>query len=335
MALHLIGAANVQAVCTPLLTAAEMYPDVIKDGTQLRTMMKATCNMTHPLWFFTGAGDNWIASRAYGSYRCGKQWAWIDGFYTTMAKRLNREEWYVLDVGGNMGQEPIIAANHGFKAYTFEPFAFNVATLKFNAALNCVPDLVNVIQAGASDAPGEACFQAAPAKNHISNAGHSVRRGGTGSSCIKMTSLDVARETTFDAGRRPLLLKLDCEGAEAMSLKGARKLLTETPPVVILVEIQLPGHRLPIYRETLKEYGYAIYSLWGGDSNLPCDTGCEPMRATYWEDHHNRSSDHTALQASLEIIAVHVQTVKHYSHFHGVFDRSRLAMAARSADKGY
>ena len=93
-------------------------------------------------------------------------------------------------------------------------------------------------------------------------------------------------------------VKLDCEGAEAMSLKGARKLLRETPPVVILVEIMKP-HSLPIYRETLKEYGYAIYSLWGGDSNLPCDTGCEPMRATYWEDHNNRSSDHAALQASL------------------------------------
>ena len=206
-----------------------------------------------------------------------KQWAWLDAFYDAIGSRLNQDDWSVLDVGGNLGQEPIIAALHGYYAYTFEPFAFNQDSLRFNAALNCVHDRVHVINMGASDQPGSSCFSKSPKKDGLSNAGTGVVRGGHGDTCINMTSLDVASRTIFEARRKPLLLKIDCEGQEESTLKGAQQLLSTTPPVVILMEVIHPQKRLPGFTATLRSYGYAIYSTWVADAWLQ---GCRTDEST-------------------------------------------------------
>jgi hypothetical protein len=125
-------------------------------------------------------------------------------------------------VGGNLGQEPIIAGLHGLKTFTFEPFPVNVASLEFNSMLNCAHDYVTIIGQGTSDVPGTTCFTDSPSST-ISFAGTSVKRtspragaGGARRSvdkqtCLDLTTLDAELEHSFDADRRPLLLKIDNE----------------------------------------------------------------------------------------------------------------------------
>jgi FkbM family methyltransferase len=304
-------AAQRQEACTPLLTAEQLYPLFLKG--RLRTLLATTCNSTYKLYYLSGGGDQWAVSK-FGLYACLKQFAWIDGFYASTRARLNPNEWSVLDVGGNLGQEPIIAGMHGYKAYTFEPFQFNVESLRFNAALNCVHDRVHVINMGATDQPGSACFETPPAKNEFSNAGTGVKRGGQGRFCINMSSLDVAIATTFDAARKPLLLKIDCEGNEESTLKGSHQLLSNSPPVVILMEVINRKKRLPGIAATLQRYGYGIYSSWKGDSTMDCNQHCKPMSPRYWENDES---------GVVEIVAVHLRTVQH-KIWHGIFDHAQL-----------
>lgn len=307
-----------------MLTADRMYPSLLHG--RLRTLFASTCNTTHKFYYVSGAGDTWTTMGKYGYYGCSKQWAWLDAFYRAIGGRLNQDHWAVLDVGGNLGQEPIIAGLHGYHSYTFEPFSFNQDSLRFNAALNCVHDRVHVINMGASDKPGSACFSTNPKKNGISNAGTGVERGGHGRSCINMTSLDVASETIFDELRKPLLLKIDCEGQEENALAGAHELLSSTPPVVITMEVIHPKKRLAGFVAKLRAYGYAIYSKWHADSASPgCasqgSTECQAMTAHYWEDVTDGQP--------IDIVAVHVATVfKQKRIWHGVFDHARLVQIA-------
>lgn len=143
------------------------------------------------------------------------------------ADRVSHKCRYVLDVGGNLGQEPIIAGQHGLRTFTFEPFPSNVASLEFNSMLNCVHHHVKITGQATSDTPGVMCFDKPPSST-ISNAGTPVKRssldaGSRGGApapsasarstrlCLNLTTLDVELERSFDPDRRPLLLKIDNE----------------------------------------------------------------------------------------------------------------------------
>merc|ERR1712194_493140 len=39
-------------------------------------------------------------------YNCFRQHAGLDAFYTALRGRIRTKDWYVIDVGGNLGQEP-------------------------------------------------------------------------------------------------------------------------------------------------------------------------------------------------------------------------------------
>ena len=117
-----------------LQLANQLYPDALL-GTY-RVHMKTACNITHNFHYLSGRGDTWIGTGYYSTYNCFRQHAWLDAFYTALRGRIRTKDWYVIDVGGNLGQEPILAAMHHFHTYTFEPFPENVESLNFNAAMN-------------------------------------------------------------------------------------------------------------------------------------------------------------------------------------------------------
>jgi hypothetical protein len=103
MYMHLALCAAVVAAtedCVPLYTAVELRPRFLTG--QLRTFMSSACNLTKPLHYLSGAGDNWFSvgsrrqsrSTSYGHYHCLKLHAWIDGFYAAIPSLgIKKREW--------------------------------------------------------------------------------------------------------------------------------------------------------------------------------------------------------------------------------------------------
>ena len=131
----------------------------------------------------------------------------------------------VVDVGANIGQESIISASFGHRALAFEPFADTLRTARFNARINCLPDTITWVNAGTSDKPGRSCGVALATDN--SHVGVGIFANNIeGGDCMNITTLDA----TLTTDERPLILKLDNEGSEVATLRGARHTDPEGDP---------------------------------------------------------------------------------------------------------
>lgn len=137
----------------------------------------------------------------------------------------------VVDVGANIGQESIISASFGHRAVAFEPFADTLHTARFNARVNCVPDTITWVNVGTSDKLGRSCGAAFATDNSHAGIGVFANDIEVGD-CVNITTLDA----TLTTDERPLILKLDNEGSEVATLRGARGLLAERPPLIIILE---------------------------------------------------------------------------------------------------
>lgn len=150
----------------------------------------------------------------------------------------------VYDVGAHIGFFSVCAARLGAVVYAFEPVPANAARLRDNVSLNDLE--IHVVEAAAWETsgsvdlvPGDSDFEAR-------------RTPGSG---IPSVSLDAFAERE----REPSLIKLDVEGAEAHVLRGARRLLAGTRPVLVC-EIHGEGARNDV-EELLA--GYSVEELEG------------------------------------------------------------------------
>ena len=288
-----------------LQLAIQLYPDTLL-GTY-RVHMKTACNITHNFHYLSGRGDPWMGAGYYSTYNCFRQHAWLDAFYTALRGRIRTKDWYVIDIGGNLGQEPILAAMHHFHTYTFEPFPENVESLNFNAAMNCAHERVTAIVKGTSSSVGTLCFkEKSSARIRVSHAGTSVKMGkrlAATAKCrllLNLTTLDIELTESFDAQRKPLLLKIDNEGSELATLQGASTLLATQPPLVVIFESIT---RLGTYKPCvalLHEHGYSVFSVSASDSYFA--PGETPIHAGFKEQ--------VKTAASLDVYAVHMPTLR-------------------------
>ena len=254
-------------------------------------------------------------------------------------------------VGGNMGQEPILAALHGFECVTFEPFPSNVETIRFNAAFNCVHPRVRVIPKGTAASPGEWCMTKnsldAASRTGSSFAGTSVRAAAAGRKvaqhdpslpCLQLSTLDKELVHSMQTeGWRPLLLKIDNEGNELSTLRGAAKLLKLFPPPVIAFEWivhyrdQAKDRQLGTATEELhallKAHGYGIYASWNGDATIP--PHATPLHADYYTFAPN-ITEATGNANVREVLAVHLPTFQQPS-WRGIFRDDRVRDLASGA----
>jgi len=164
--------------------------------------------------------------------------------------------------------------------------------------------------------------------NAISNAGTGVSRGGHGAHCLNLTTLDIEAQRTFDKKRKPLLLKVDCEGNELVTFKGAATLLSMVPPPVVTFEVIRPAQHLPPIKHFLESYGYAIYSIWAGDSGCVAGSACPTARSagTYFETLSE------TIPHAVEVVALHLKTI-HHSLWRGVFDHDRVVQISKNISK--
>ncbi|MBL8058392.1 MAG: FkbM family methyltransferase [Anaerolineales bacterium] len=175
----------------------------------------------------------------------------------------------VLDVGANYGLFTLLAARRvgpAGRVYAFEPSARERAGLLKNIAANGLTN-VTVLEQAVADRPGLA--QLAVARdgglNALARNAH-PEQAVTHWQPVSVTTLD-----DFVAGAglpRVDFLKIDVEGAEALVLRGAARLLAQTPAPTILCEFcdvtaagfNSSGRQL---YDLFQASGYALFQLAG------------------------------------------------------------------------
>lgn len=133
----------------------------------------------------------------------------------------------VFDVGAHVGyltSVASLAAGPDGRVYAFEPHPLNLLYLHRHVTLNGLEN-VRIIEAAAGEQAGRAGFDegTGTGTGHLSDAGSLV---------VETVTLD----GLVDTGELPPpdVLKVDVEGAEARVLRGARRILRDHRPTVLL-----------------------------------------------------------------------------------------------------
>jgi FkbM family methyltransferase len=195
-------------------------------------------------------GKKWIVGSSQhgcwlGSYEYEKQ---------TLFTQIIHQGSVVFDLGAHVGFHSLLASvlvgSQG-KVYAFEPMPNNLYYLKKHIRINDIKN-ITVIDAAVSDSSGIAYFQ----ENECSFQGNLASQGNIE---VQTVSLD----EMISQGRipNPDYIKMDVEGAELKVLNGAKTLLNQLKPTIILAthgdEVQKEC------RSFLKSLGYCLQSING------------------------------------------------------------------------
>lgn len=143
----------------------------------------------------------------------------------------------VVEVGANIGYHTLaMAAAVGAEGriHSFEPNPRLVPLLRASVALNGFDGRVQVHPQAASDATGEVTLAVHP--DHAGS-GHLAVVGGASvySEEHRIASVRID-DVVGDALRAAQLMRLDCEGAEPLALRGAEALIRRSPDIVLVLE---------------------------------------------------------------------------------------------------
>ena len=172
------------------------------------------------------------------------------------------------DIGANIGYYSCLAAATGVETIvSVEPDPINIAVLSLNMALNGFDaQRLLVVDAALSDVSGNATFY----RSHVANTGMSGlnSRHSVASFKVNVKTLD---ELLLELkGQFPTVLKIDVEGWELNVLRGAERLLKETPPKLIIFEAQpdlLDGTEKPL-PSYFSKLGYSLQHLPRQDGTI-------------------------------------------------------------------
>jgi FkbM family methyltransferase len=159
----------------------------------------------------------------------------------------------VYDLGANIGlySRCMVQRFQASKVYAFEPMSQNLPLLQRNLEIGGCTGSVIVMRIAIGDQDGTATFQV---DDFNSNSGtlDAVTHGGASQAhrqyqlpprteVVQVGRMDTVIQT--QSLMLPGVIKIDIEGAEAMALRGARKLLTEHQPRLV---IELHGPEVAI-----------------------------------------------------------------------------------------
>jgi len=169
----------------------------------------------------------------------------------------------MFDVGANTGFYSLIAAsaNPTLQVHAFEPFPEVREMLVDNIRINRLADSITVSPQAVSDSEGEADLYIPGREHGLVETSASLSGEFKGSShriIVPVTSLDVYATRAGDA--RVGFIKIDVESLEHLVLNGARRILAEDRPLVVL-EV-LPDHAdLPSIRQSVARLDYVDIRL--------------------------------------------------------------------------
>jgi FkbM family methyltransferase len=140
---------------------------------------------------------------------------------------------HVLDIGAHIGYFTLLAARAvgpTGRVSAFEPDPSNYRFLCHNVALNGMEEVVTTVPKAVVDTSGIRPFFA-DVKNSVRS---SLSREGRsdGGTPVECTTVD----DFIDRGEGVDVVKLDVEGGEVHALRGMRRSLTDTSPLVMFVE---------------------------------------------------------------------------------------------------
>jgi len=173
----------------------------------------------------------------------------------------------MLDVGANDGFFTVFAARRvgeSGRVYAFEPSAREFARLQANLALNRLENVQPVAKAVAeANGTGELriCEYGHEGQNTLGGFAHAVKQAGT--QLVEICSLDAY----FQREGLPRLdfMKIDVEGAEYKVLAGARRLLSEHKPVILMElldgALRHQGSSAEAVIDLLRGMGFMVYDF--------------------------------------------------------------------------
>jgi len=182
----------------------------------------------------------------------------------------------VFDLGANLGQYTLIAASlveSGGAVHSFEPNARMFRELEFNVRDNGFEPRCQLNLCAVSDTEGTAELACYPPGHEVySSLGkqHWVASPITGYQQVPTITLDrYIREREVPAIH---LVKMDIEGAELPALKGAREVLKEFSPALLMEWSDLNsrgfGYSIGEIWDYVSSCGYDIYEIPGRRAKL-------------------------------------------------------------------
>lgn len=173
-----------------------------------------------------------------------------------------------VDVGGNIGTFTLFAAALGFRTFTFEPLQSNYVLMWQALRMNDFKRS-KLYSAALSSGPGAVdlyMFEGNYGSTFIPTSGTDPRVNTKGvryeGSSVTVRMEDVLRNELRE--RMVELLKIDCEGAEALVLLGAATLIRSRRFRSVIIEVQnLPERKEQARRafRLFREAGYHVHRV--------------------------------------------------------------------------
>jgi FkbM family methyltransferase len=188
-----------------------------------------------------------------------------------IARLLERADLFV-DIGANVGYYTCLARSRGKHVVAIEPLASNLRRLYRNLDANGWKD-VEVWPLGLSADVGTARLYGAAT-------GASLVPGWSGASEVFAQIIPIQRLDCLLGGRfdgKQILIKIDVEGAELGTLRGAAATLRRTPQPWWLIEISAVGQSTgpnPHFADTFRLLRQAGYTPYTGNR------ACQPLDPT-------------------------------------------------------
>lgn len=202
----------------------------------------------------------------------------LTGLYVSEIKmveqvvKLARRGGRLIDVGANYGYYSLLWAGLAAQntVIAFEPLPNNYLALRHNIDKNSLGDRVEAVQKAVSNINGHVTFWCPP---EITTGGRIIVRPQAGQVEVEAVALD-----TFCSSDQVIdVLKIDAEGADALVLEGAKRLLERQQVLTVFFEHNKPNMRaLGISEEApfelLTSAGYTVKPIGetGGDVETYC-----------------------------------------------------------------
>ena len=190
-------------------------------------------------------------------------WMWklrcLAGFESRLLSRTLKADMQAVDIGANIGLHTLQLAKlvgPTGRVWAIEADGANFATLQRNLSANGDTHTTAIhAAAGASSGDAFVFKSSANAGDHRTFAPPGART----KECVKQIALD----DYFQPGQRIDFIKMDIQGAEGAALKGMRRVLTENPGLLLMMEFWPWGLRQAAFDplavlQDLQDLGFAL-----------------------------------------------------------------------------
>jgi len=190
---------------------------------------------------------------------------WLGSYEPFMLEtiaRFARPGMTAYDVGAHIGYVTLCLAQAvGPQGHVvaFEPLPANQQRLRTNLKLNGLTEHVQVVAGAVGEVAGRQWF-----KPHLSVAmGKLTTAGAPDEPAAGLLEVEVVALDEFAAasGTLPGLIKMDIEGGEAAALRGARRLMRQAKPILLLELHEAQAAKAGTVFDELQQLGYEVRRL--------------------------------------------------------------------------